>query len=371
VDAIEAKSPRGGLTINDVAVCEPSDVSLESSADRANTAPIEISLEGTPARPLPPWARWLIDLGQSWGAGEQRRVALVSMPCDSPGAGLVAVGALIGDLTRPRATDVDGHFDSLIRYAQQYVSACRDCDRRCKPKERRCGYLEESTGKLRHVRGGLLGPVTGTTSHPTATIQLKKGTGTVSLHAKAASSYYVHHAPPIVTPPESALASTFYRALAGSADFVASNLCQTYSGLCFAGRVLGAEATRSFYEDFQFRTDSGQQSLASLLTISGWGSTGVSRVKLFNTRTQQFDRASSYTKLVVADGEGAFERVLGSNEFASSDVIGVLHRTVADDSSRALAERLAGMRQWYAPEAADFVSAAPRGIALSLLRRRS
>jgi hypothetical protein len=78
------------------------------------------------------------------------------MPCDSVAAGLIALGTLIRDLGRKTATNVDDHYDAMLRYARQYIECCRDCDVRCHPKQRRCGYTSEATGLLRYKGRKLL-----------------------------------------------------------------------------------------------------------------------------------------------------------------------------------------------------------------------
>ena len=100
---------------------------------------------------VPRWVTFLIRLGYNWPCGVlgQRRIALISMPCDSAAAGLIALGALIRDLGNPNANDVDGHYDALLRYARQYLGYCRDCTMRCQPELKGCGYAAEVTGLVR------------------------------------------------------------------------------------------------------------------------------------------------------------------------------------------------------------------------------
>lgn len=320
---------------------------------------------------LPPWVQWLIELGQYWQQTVRRRIALISMPCDSPAAGLVALGALIGDIADPRASDVEGHFAALIRYARQYLDACQSCTTRCRPAERRCGYASEATGKLRHISGRLLGPVLHYQEGANPVIRLNVGTGTAQLFPAAGQSYYVHHAPPIVAPAGQALDSAPYMALARGMHLDPTNLARTFSGTCFAGRAAGESSTRDWYDAVRFSHGGVGYALSDLLTLRGWGARGVSRMRFFNTRTGQFDRDSSFTRLVIADGHAALERVLSTREFDHSDVIAVVQRTSPDDLSRALGERLSAFRQWYTADDTSLVPgrAAPRGVAVQVLRQ--
>ena len=73
------------------------------------------------------------------------------MPCDSPAAGLISLGALIRDLKNPRANAFHGHAESIKRYAEQFLGHCKDCQfDPCNPELKNCGYIKESTGFLRH-----------------------------------------------------------------------------------------------------------------------------------------------------------------------------------------------------------------------------
>lgn len=331
----------------------------------------QIQFGSLPFMSVPAWAQWLIDVGRAWALGERRSIALLSMPCDSPAAGLVAFGALSGGLADPRASDVAGHFDELIRYARQYLEACRHCEMRCQPRERRCGYTSEATGKLRHVSGGQLGTILDFQGGASPEIRLGLRSGTILLYPAAGQSYYVHRAPPIVARSEDALDPAAYEDLAGDAGTDPANLRRTYSGTCLAGRAAGESATRTWYDSVRIRTRGQELPLSGLLTIRSWGAQGVSRMTFFNTRTGQFDRHSSFNRLVIADGSAALEKVLATREFDRSDVIGVVHRTGLDDAGRSLGERLAAMSQWYSSDDTPLLAGrqTPRGIAVHIIRQ--
>ncbi len=333
---------------------------------------VRIRVGSSVSTSAPAWVRWLVDFGRSWECADRRRVAIISMPCDSAAAGLVTLGCVVGDLERPKASDVEGHFDSLIRYARQYLTACKDCPTRCQPRDRRCGYASEATGKLRHRSGRLLGPVVDFKESVETTITLRAGSGTTSLHPAAGMSYHVHQQPPIETLSSSGLDLTPYAALVPTLSALPENLRRSYSGICLAGRAAGADPTRNWYSAVRFEIKGNEYDLSELLTIAGWGARGVSRATFFNTRNDQFDRPRSFTRLVIADGDAALEKVLARKEFDRSDVIGVLHRTAPDDSAHALGERLAAMRQWYetVEPPPGFGQPLPRGVATQILGRR-
>jgi hypothetical protein len=339
----------------------------ESSSSEA----VQIQFGNMPFVSIPVWVRWLIEVGRAWTVEDRRQIALLSLPCDSPAAGLVAFGALSGALADPAASDVAGHFDDLIRYAKQYLESCRNCEMRCRPLEKRCGYTSEATGKLRHVAGGQLRTIVDFKDGAFPEIRLKQGSGTILLYPTAGKSYYEHRAPVIVAQRGEALDPGAYEDLACGAIPLSVNLGQTYSGTCFAGRAAGESATRDWYDLIQVLARGQVHSLSKLLTIQGWGTNGVSRMTFFNTRTGQFDRHGSFNRLVVADGIAALEKVLATREFDRSDVIGVVHRTAPDDAGKALGERLATMSQWYSVQDAPKLAGlkTPKGIALHVIQR--
>jgi hypothetical protein len=92
-------------------------------------------------QPIPYWVRFLVQMGYNWprSGTRPRRIALVSMPCDSAGAGLIALGAMVHDLVDPQANDVDAHYDKLLQYARQFLESCHGCDVVCHPHLKRCG----------------------------------------------------------------------------------------------------------------------------------------------------------------------------------------------------------------------------------------
>ncbi len=345
----------------------------EASSPSRNADPaVRISIGRGAFNPLPAWVKWLIDVGQHWQPSGKRRIALISMPCDSPSAGLVALGVMIRDLADSRASDVEGNFDALINYAKQYLEACRDCDSRCHPNERRCGFTSEASGKIRHKSGKLYGPILDYEEGPNPVIRFTDKSGTTHyLLPGSGKDYYEHKAPPIVASEGESLNSAPYDALASGAVIDPFNLRRTFSGTCLAGRVAGESATREWYGAVHFQLDGSQHSLNKLLTIHGWGGPGISRMTYFNTRTKTFDRESSFNRVVIADGHTALERVLATKEFDRSDVIAVLHRTASDIDSKTLGEKLAHLRQWYTVDNAPLVAnnPPPRGVAVQVIKR--
>src|SRR5688500_18639447 len=82
---------------------------------------------------VPRWASYLATFGFAWAAGRaNRRIGVVSLPCESAGAGLVALGAIRYRLTLADASDPLSHFERLqkIAAAQECATPLRHLSRR-------------------------------------------------------------------------------------------------------------------------------------------------------------------------------------------------------------------------------------------------
>jgi len=163
-----------------------------------------------------------------------------------------------------------------------------------------------------------------------------------------------------------------YKSLAIDGFVSAANLHQSDSEICLAGRITGESASRSIFEQVRFRKDSHCADLPHLLTIHHWSPGTISRVTYFNSRTNELDRNAGLTRLVVADGDGAFLRVLDREEFTSSDVVGVIHRSVERDRLDSIGFKIAELQQWYSPDVSmsKRIPPPPSGIATIFLRRK-
>src|ERR1700693_5478176 len=63
---------------------------------------------------VPPWADFLVRCGFAWAdSRDRRRIGIVSMPCESAGAGLVTLGAIRRRLTLDDANDALSHFERI------------------------------------------------------------------------------------------------------------------------------------------------------------------------------------------------------------------------------------------------------------------
>ena len=311
---------------------------------------------GEPWREVPPWAGFLIRLGFTWPEARPpaRRIGLVSMPCDSPAAGLVALGAMRNRLARPQTNDLTLHFERIRSLATggDNQSQLRSAKR---------------TGRF--VVEGI---------HESGMVWLRQIDAAkafrMTVGPRAAAEWRFEGEPPVqVLPGERLPNAIIYDGLVETDQHVeASNLVQSDSGICFAGRVAGETSTRSIAAAIRLRVDDLVSDLSQLLTIHGWSAGTVSRVSFFNSRTGQIDRNAQRPSLVVADGDASFLKVLDQNDFQQSDIIGVVHRTLDRERLEAIGLKLASLNQWYGhdPELINTIPPMPRGVSLTVVRRR-
>lgn len=340
-------------------------------------------------RPVPNWIEYLIQLGYGWprDASECRRIALVSMPCDSPAAGLISLGALIRDLGRPDANDVFGHYDALLRHARQYLESCRHCADRCHPDRKGCGYVQEAKGGLRSVKARHKFVFADATNLAERKLVIVRETSKKTSPTRAGTETQIHFPasapdcidlhiegePPVVlTAPEQGFLGDIYARFVENTHIEPANLRTSYCGLCLAGRSAGEAPTRQLCASIHFRYEDTEHSLLELLALKGSNNAqSVSRLSIFNSRTGRFDRLPSPPALVVADGGSSFIRVLGESFFQHSNVVAVVHRTLERDDLEAVGNRIAGLRQWYTEdsEMLEGLPSLPRGISIMILKK--
>jgi hypothetical protein len=330
-----------------------------------------------PWQQVPPWVGFLIRFGFEWPAVSQaRRIALVSMPCDSPGAGLIALGAMLRDLGNATANDIDGHYEALLRHAKQFLTDCQPCDLLvCNPEIRRCGHAKMADGKIRssdHPHG--FWTVSEETNFRDRTLAWRKGAVTHRPTVNGALRWHIDGEPPTqVRATAGVLPDYHYAKLVEGARILPENLRRSFSGLCLAGRVAGEEQSRELCASIRFRDGESERRLDDLLTIYGWSTIDVSRMTFYNSRTEQLDRSKAPPALVVADGGDSFLKVSSASRFQHSDVIGVIQRTMERTRLEAIGDKFTALRQWYVQDEDMLcgLPALPNGISISIFRRRN
>lgn len=303
---------------------------------------------------IPPWAGFLLRFGYLWPPREStgRRIALVSMPCDSAAAGLIALGMMLKYLEDPDANDTNLHLQR-IRKEQDAILIYRH---RPKWKFRYCGQ-DNGHDKI---------------------IQIKKerkdtSSGPVCMILRPEDICFQGEPFPQVINSHALPHATIYRKLMNqNSAILESNLRTTFSGVCLAGRSMGENKTREIMSDIRFKSDSVTVGLDQLLSVHEWHNEKISRLSFFNSRTKKRDRATASPLLVVADGDGAFLEVLDHKIFSQSDVIATIDRTMERERLEKIRDKITSMSQWYLPDEIlpDALPSRPHGISISSWKKR-
>jgi len=328
-------------------------------------------------QPIPPWVRFLINLGYEWprSGPRPRRIALISMPCDSAAAGLITLGAMVHDLADPQTNDVDGHYDKLLQYARQFLESCNPCDMKCDPQMKQCGYTKQATGTLRSpLLPHRTFQVSTRTNFEERKLAWSYRNGMIEWPtSKYAVNWHIEDEPPPEwNQADGELSPDPYQRLFDGAIIFPENMRRSYSGLCFAGRAGGESVSRELCASTRFGNSAMEYGLDELLTIHGWSKTNLSRIAFFNPRTEKLDRSNAASNLVIADGDASFLKVYDRPEFSSSDIIGVINRNVERDRLEAVGMKMLP-NQWLAVDTDMLcgLPSVPKGISIAILKGRT
>jgi hypothetical protein len=325
-------------------------------------SPMRFSEADAPWQPIPSWADFLIRCGFAWADGrDRRRISVVSMPCESAGAGLVALGAIRRRLALDDANDSLSHFQRIEKLAGRREGETFLRHHTIKGRFRLDGKDQRGLVWVRREPAGAAD--NSTHSGPPRVVILSSNANEWRFEREAPTQAIQGAGLPY---------GRFYEELIeGATAPLESNLKQSDSGICLAGRVTGESASRSVVAALRFESHGQVADLAQLLTVHRWSPDTVSRVAFFNSRTGQLDRSIGSTDFVVADGDLAFLKVLEAAEFRHSDVVGVIHRAVERDRLESVGTKLADLAQWYVPDRdmLDRVPPAPIRVTVSAQRR--
>lgn len=317
---------------------------------------MEFSEANSEWRSVPEWASFLIEFGFAWPTmpGEPRRIALVSMPCDSAAAGLIALGAMRRCLELDDANDVESHYKMLLDIAH---------------KQPKSVSLRHATRSGCFVFDGF-----DPNGNPKVKRLKSKSSLCMNIPRAAAMNWRIDGEAPVAVPNGQQVPnSQFYAHLVKQGSNIRpSNLSESHSKICLAGRGLGEAPTRACMADIRFREGSSEANLSQLLTVQSWMPGTISRVMFYNARTEEFDRQVGKPQVVIADGDTSFLKVVDGEDFEHSDVVGVIHRTMERDRLEAVGCKMVNKRQWYNEDDAilkGLPEKKPRGIGISRLVR--
>ena len=316
---------------------------------------------GGPWRSVPAWAEFLIRLGCQVArlGGDKRRLVLVSMPCDSPGAALVALGALRWRLSQPNADDMHSHLERIRQLARK--GATDVVLRHDAHKGRFVFDKVDADGRVWVRQDG------GKASSNKPSLRM-------AILPDRATSWTFDGQPPaqVVNGDEVPYRAIYSGLLEGFDPLLDLNLKRSDSGVSLAGRMMGAAASQSAASSIRLSSEAADAGLDQLLTVHSWLPDTVSRVSFFNSRTGQLDRPGNPPQVVAADGDQSFLTAWEKDTFKHSDVVGVMHRTIERDRLEAIEAKLAQLRQWYVTDTsvAEALGVPPCGISFMSLKHK-
>lgn len=195
-----------------------------------------------PWQTVPSWAAFLIRCGFVWADGrDRRRIGIVSMPCESAGAGLVTLGAIRHRLALDDANDSLSHFERIDRLASR-----RDTET----------YLRHSSikGRFRLDGKDLRGVWARREQTGTADRSSQSGPPRVVILPSNSNQWRFEREAPAETVQGAGLPhGRFYEELIeGAAAPMQPNLTRSDSAICLAGRVAGESVSRSAFCAIRF-----------------------------------------------------------------------------------------------------------------------
>jgi hypothetical protein len=309
---------------------------------------------------MPSWVTFFINQGMKWpnysSSQRGRQIRLISMPCQSHAAGLVALGAVGRDICDPTANDKARHIDGLMRYASQYLNHCRDCKLTiCNPEFKRCGFRSRASGRIFKAKS-----ITRFRIHPESQprdgvlklLQVQRNGKEVPVNVSGIDYYYDCYPEGAIALEEGIRGGRIdinpLSQILGNLLPIDGNLSVAYSGLCLAGSPrFGSSETKRFNLTFKF-SQLGGVSLADLFPIKGWGVPRVPRLVFLNTRGEvSFSHMPVSPRLVIADGVGAFLKCIDHPILSGANILAVIRRDGRRDSDEDLSAKLNSLLQWY------------------------
>ena len=319
--------------------------------------------DGQQYKEIPKWVRSCIHLGYTWKVKTnpwKRRIGVVSMPCKSVGAPLIALGSLISDLEREDANNINGHYEALCRARDAYLENEADSN----------GFVINSQGK-KHKFSGQVGSEEISVVVANYKEKVKKNGRLVTnphgpcisfITENNAKDWRLYGEPVIeTTKVDKTLNKNDYQFIDDvGCSILSDNLQRSYTGLLLVGDGEGLESNymKSIY-DISFSKDEYKNKLGKLLTLHS-SSNEVTRITFCNK--QHIDRQSREHYLVIADGASSFVKAL--SYFKNSDVIGVYSRDEPSDNLLNITSMLGELGRYYTDDKNSyFPSCLPNSIA--------
>lgn len=323
---------------------------------------------------IPRWVAVALGIGFRWGQSNTRRIGMLSMPCDSEAAGLVALGALRRDLERRTANHLDTHFDLLVK--------------RCLKRDSSQILNENSDWDLRHIDNTYWRFVEYDTKTDAIVVEDAKHRGIVKRKGKRVSNPHgVCHrylmrssalewqlrgfpVPKSIKNVKSLDYFDYQNFPICAGDVLRENLSCSYEGLVLVGS--GAARDSQYMQKFYstgFSIDGRRLCLGDLLTLHQ-DSQHIKRLRFLNERNEEIKELYP-ANLVIADGINALLRAY--ELFSDSDIIGVCSRDSTSEAIMQLKDFLNDKARYYKDiDTSQYLAdKTPEGMLFRVLQRKA
>lgn len=272
-------------------------------------------------RQMPAWVECMIRFGYRWTndgnetPARKRRLALISMPCKSVAAELVALGVLRRELEYGQVSNFDRLVNG-IKYFQNITEDITLVDQHGKKwrfskinSNRSISVYDAKYRQYVKIKG--------------KTVPNPNGIVTSMILEQYLSGWRIDGLPPVLT--SESIDSHFYNDIAGCTGLIEENNLQTSSEqtLLLSDSVSISTVSRRELDDVWFSLNERQASLSELLTLNE-SKDKIQRLVFSSLRSIG---NSSFTRTpgqIIADGSHSF--LLALDRFRDSDVVGVISR---------------------------------------------
>lgn len=319
---------------------------------------------------IPQWVNNLLAFGYEWKGSSitgKRRIAVISMPCESLGAPLIAIGAIRKDLEDKNANNLQGHFEYLIRTRNNLTAE----------EKNNCILLDEA-GKKWKFSDDYSPETISLIQANYSNFVLRKGRQIANPVGPVSRTVYPSLAKSIRLNTDSKveectvgrqLSEEDYNLLTQFAGtIVKENLSRSFSGVLLIGKAFGKDSKYSanLYDTYFY----GREhivSLGTLLTYHHNRDRPISRLSFCNFG--DVERQSQEHYLVIADGSRAFCSAL--QYFRHSDIIGVCSRDEPMLSLASLEDQLTSMTRHYGENTdSQLLQFATKSISIRICEKR-
>lgn len=328
---------------------------------------------------VPAWVSQAIMIGYKLRktTTKKRTLFLLSIPCNTQTASLIALGALRCDLEDPAANTSDNHFDSMIKSCVQ-------------PPKKRNKSQTSSHWDVRHISEDTTwlfdsyDPQSESISLRKSKYRqkIKQGGKRVKNPNGQCKRYILRNnalqwqmrdqpISELVLSENELLDESVYEALGNfSAPIFKKNLVRSHDGLLIVTK--GSSISSKYVTGLNhigFEIKGTPYSLAQLLTLKTDNKKEIKRLRLLNENALQ-EEACYTPKLIIADGINAMLKA--EPEFPSSNIVAICNRSGSAQSIDQFRNWLGAKERYYSTrDSAGFLlSPLPQGVILRTLERK-